>query len=268
MRIIDCFTFYNELELLMYRLNILNDVVDYFIIVEATHTFAGNPKELIFQKNKDMFKQFEEKIIHVVVNDFTYIFPNIDYSKNQQWVNENYQRICIKNGLDKLELQDDDVITITDLDEIPNPTILLNIKNKLINITINILVMDFYYYNLNSKLLIKWYHPKIVTYKKYKDLAITCEGIRQYNNCEHITNGGWHLSYFGNSTFIKNKIQQFAHCELNTESNTTIENIERRVNNTVMVFDELNDKIQYIPISENNHLPPKYNEFLQKFIRS
>ena len=48
LKIIDCFTFYNELDLLNYRLNILNEVVDYFIIVEATHTHIGNEKKLLY----------------------------------------------------------------------------------------------------------------------------------------------------------------------------------------------------------------------------
>ena len=48
MKIIDCFTFYNELDLLNYRLNILNNVVDYFIIVESTHTHVGKEKNLIY----------------------------------------------------------------------------------------------------------------------------------------------------------------------------------------------------------------------------
>ena len=46
-KIIDCFIFYNELDLLEYRLNILNDVVDYFVIVESTHTFVGKEKVLL-----------------------------------------------------------------------------------------------------------------------------------------------------------------------------------------------------------------------------
>ena len=56
MKIVDCFTFYNELELLNYRLNILDDVVDYFVIVEATHTFIGNEKKLYFNEYKEMVK--------------------------------------------------------------------------------------------------------------------------------------------------------------------------------------------------------------------
>ena len=55
MKIIDCFIFYNELDLLTYRLNLLNNIVDYFIIVESTHTFIGKEKKLFFNDNKHLF---------------------------------------------------------------------------------------------------------------------------------------------------------------------------------------------------------------------
>ena len=61
MKVYDCFTFFNELDLLEIRLNELNDVVDYFVLVEATTTYSGKPKELYFQKNKDRYKKFEKK---------------------------------------------------------------------------------------------------------------------------------------------------------------------------------------------------------------
>ena len=77
-KIIDCFTFYNELDLLTYRLNILNDVVDYFVLVEATHTHIGKEKPLFYQENKHLFEKFNDKIIHVVVDDFSYKYPNIN----------------------------------------------------------------------------------------------------------------------------------------------------------------------------------------------
>ena len=58
MKIIDCFTFYNEIELLNYRLNILNEFVDFFVLVESTHTHVGKPKDLYFEKNKEKFHDF------------------------------------------------------------------------------------------------------------------------------------------------------------------------------------------------------------------
>ena len=60
MKVIDCFIFYNELDLLDYRLNILKEVVDYFVIVESTHTFVGKEKELYFNKDKYNYFFFQK----------------------------------------------------------------------------------------------------------------------------------------------------------------------------------------------------------------
>ena len=49
--IVDVILFYNELEMLEYRLETLYPVVDKFVIVEATRTFRGNPKPLLFSNN-------------------------------------------------------------------------------------------------------------------------------------------------------------------------------------------------------------------------
>ena len=182
MKIIDCFIFYNELDLLTYRFNVLNNIVDYFIIVESTHTFIGKEKKLFFNENSHLFENFRNKIIHIVVDDFPYKFPNIDTSRSEQWVNESFQRDCISRGLNKLSLQNDDVITITDLDEIPDPCTLNKIKKGDIIVDINILQMDLYYYNLNTKFKTLWLFCKIISYKKYNELNISCNDIRTDNS--------------------------------------------------------------------------------------
>jgi hypothetical protein len=148
-KIVDCFIFYNEFDLLTYRLNLLNDVVDYFVLVESRHTHVGKEKPLYYNENKQLFERFNHKIIHVIVDDFPHKYPNINIENSEQWINEKFQRNCISRGIDKLTLQSTDIITITDLDEIPKPSTLSNIKTNALSISINILEMDFYYYNLH-----------------------------------------------------------------------------------------------------------------------
>jgi beta-1,4-mannosyl-glycoprotein beta-1,4-N-acetylglucosaminyltransferase len=197
--IIDCFIFYNELDLLRYRLNTLQNVVDYFVLVEATLTHVGKPKKLYFEENKHLFEKetFFERIIHVIVDDFPFDENSIDISKDQQWENEKFQRNCISRGLEKLHLTNADYIIISDLDEIPDPKTLKNIDFE----GIRSLEQDFYYYNLNSKMDHKWYHSKIM---RYANLNFSNIRLTDY---ESIKNGGWHLSYFGDSAFISNKIK-------------------------------------------------------------
>jgi beta-1,4-mannosyl-glycoprotein beta-1,4-N-acetylglucosaminyltransferase len=276
MKIIDCFTFYNEIELLNYRLNILNDYVDNFILVEATHTHVGREKELMFEKNKHLFEIFKDKIIHVVVNDFLYISTDktnaVEYEN--VWKNENYQRNCIDNGIKKLNLTNDDIIVISDLDEIPDPNVFKKIKNNEIMIEFNSLEMDFYYYNLNSKIHDKWYKSKILSYIHYinitENLKLNCNDIRTKIEVSKpnyiIKNGGWHLSFFGNSKHIKNKIENFSHQEYNNEKIINVENIQEKINTSKDLFDRNDCNISKIYVNDNLYLPPKYNTYLQKFV--
>lgn len=264
-KLIDCFTFYNEIDLLNYRLNILNDVVDYFVIVEATHTHVGNEKPLFFKDNAAQFEQFSHKIIHVVVEDFPFKQPNVDVSKDQQWINERFQRNCIKRGLAKLDLNDDDLIVIADLDEIPDPVSLSKMKTLVTqNINVLCLEMDLYYYNLNSQTRDKWYHPKLLTFCAFKQFN-TCEDIRQGHAIPILKQGGWHLSYFGDDQFVKNKLQNFAHQELNNDTNTKIENIKNKINSGTDLFGRDWFIINKISIKDNTYLPPDYEKYLSKF---
>ena len=268
-KIIDCFIFYNELDLLNYRLNLLDDYVDYFILVEATHTFTGKEKGLFYNKNKELFKKFKDKIIHIIVDDFPHKYPDIDIEKNQQWRNENYQRNCIKRGIDKLLLNDNDIITICDIDEIPNPEIFKEIKeNKRKIEKISSLRMDMYYYNLNCKTNISdWISPKIISYKEFIKLDITIHDFRYKKTDNIIANGGWHLSYFGDLNFIKNKIQNL--CEQEYNNDEILKNIEEKIKTNKDLFDRETKfpgyEIRYIDIEDNDNLPPEYDIYLQKY---
>ena len=262
-KLIDCFIFYNELDMLTYRLNLLNDVVDYFIIVESTHTFIGKKKELTYQKNQHLFEKFAKKIIHVVVDDVPYKYPDIDFSRGEQWLNEEHQRNGISRGINSInDLTESDLIIIADLDEIPDPTTLNNIKKTNIKVDNNTLLMDLYYYNLNTKLNGKWNKCKILKYKIYKALNKTCNEIRNTASQE-ILNGGWHLSYFGDKYFIQNKIQNFSHQEYNNPYFTDIYKIEERVNNFKDLYDR--SDLEKTEIKDNTYLPTDYNIYLKKY---
>jgi beta-1,4-mannosyl-glycoprotein beta-1,4-N-acetylglucosaminyltransferase len=131
MKIVDSFIFYNELDILNYRLSILDDYVDYFVLVESRYTFAGDLKPLYYLENKDKFEKFNSKVIHIVV-DLPFKKPNINYNLNQQWENESHQRNCIEYGINMIsnKLDNDDIILTSDVDEIPNPNVLINAKSN------------------------------------------------------------------------------------------------------------------------------------------
>lgn len=236
-KIYDCFLFFNELDILELRLEILNDIVDKFVIVESTVTFSGKEKPLFFNENKDKFKKFEDKIIHVIVNDTPDDFINLPYVSNplsdadnvknrilkyvessegwgrheKQWGRETYQRESIFYGIN--ECLDDDIILISDLDEIPNPKEILNLKN-----TVSDSILDFkqktYYYYFNLLKEYNWSGTKCLSYGNLKNKSINL--IRQNKHTTNIVeNGGWHFSFMGGPERVKTKIDAYSHQEFN-----------------------------------------------------
>jgi beta-1,4-mannosyl-glycoprotein beta-1,4-N-acetylglucosaminyltransferase len=260
MKIIDCFIFYNEIDLLNYRLNILDPVVDNFIIVEATHTHAGHAKELFFKDNQHMFEKFSSKIIHIVVDDFPHTYPDINYEKKEQWINEKFQRNCGTRGL--CNLSDNDLLIISDLDEIPDPRVLQSIKHNNHDINVLSFGMHLYYYHLNAKIADMWFHAKIISIRKLKELNFTFDDVR-FLKCDVIPNSGWHLSYFGDVKFIQNKLQNFAHQEFNTDKFTNSDIISKKMKTNVNLFD--NVVFESCPVKSNPYLPIGYEKYLSKY---
>ena len=111
-----------------------------------------------------------------------------------------------------------------------------------------------------------WHHSKILTFEKYNELNIGCDKIRFYN-CPIIKNAGWHLSYFGNEKFIKNKLENFSHQEYNKVKFTDEKLIEQRINDGNDLFDRPIVIIN-IPITDNNNLPPDYDVYLTNFYKT
>ena len=259
MKIIDCFTFYNELDLLEYRLSTLKDTVDYFVLVEATLTHVGKPKKCYFQEHREKFKEYP--IIHIVVNDLS---NSPDISKDEQWDNERHQRNCIKHGIKQIkDLGSDDLIIISDLDEIPDPRTLMLLKDFNQDIDGWSLEQDFYYYNLNSLMSIKWYYPKIISYSNYLLMDITLSELR-YKNSNYIKKGGWHLSYFGTPEFISNKIKNFAHQEFNDPTFTSELEIQKRIEQKLDLFKRNETQIINLKLEENKYLPINWTRLFKQ----
>jgi beta-1,4-mannosyl-glycoprotein beta-1,4-N-acetylglucosaminyltransferase len=228
-------------------------------------------KELFYENNKKIFEKFHNKIIHIVLDKLPYEYPNINYNLNQQWDNENYNRNQIKLGIDKLNLCDEDIIITSDLDEIINPDILIKVKNNKLEYnknSLNRLACDMYYYNLNTRIgRASWHGIKLINFHTYKNLNLSFQDMRTHefrNHVNIIPNGGWHLSYFGDVEFIKNKLQNFAHQEFNNAKYVNDEFIMEHIKNKKNLFDE-SCKIEYISTKDNDFLPPEYDKYLKKY---
>jgi beta-1,4-mannosyl-glycoprotein beta-1,4-N-acetylglucosaminyltransferase len=302
-KIVDAFLFYNELDLLTYRLRIMDKVADYFVIVESTHTFAGKEKRLYYKENAHLYEAYHNKIIHVVVDDMPYKYPNI-HSLSQPWENEYFQRNAISRGINQLlrrglhknteamnsrrcscyprnatigacsgsqnepieescmepepRIGKTDWILITDVDEIPDPRTILALKPSLSMSEVRAykLEMDMYYYSFQMKCDGKWTLGKFVMVDEYQTTAgESCQTLRHIQ-CQALPDAGWHLSYFGDSAFIQNKIMSFSHQDLNVPEYTDIDKIAHRVKTNTDLYDRPNNVYLQIPIAENTRLPP------------
>ena len=122
MAIYDCFTFYDEIELLEWRLRMLAGVVDCFVIVEANRSFQNREKPFNLEKYRDRLAVYWDKIRYLKITE------EIPYTDD--WSIEIYQRNYIANGLK--DCQADDVIIIGDVDEIPDPRVLRQMQQSLV----------------------------------------------------------------------------------------------------------------------------------------
>jgi len=268
MKIIDCFIFANEIDLLKYRLAVLNRVVDKFVIVEARQTFSGVAKEASYEKNKKLFAQYSDKIIHILV-DLPYKQPNIDFAAEQQWKNEHFQRNAIQQGLDQIALEPNDYIIISDADEIPDPSSLSKVKEFEPDFDAVRLEQDYFYYNLSSKFVDRWYYSVMLKYSFYLTSNMTPQECRHAPKFAIFNKGGWHLSYFGDVSFIQKKIKSFSHQQYNIEPYNTSENIKECIKNTTDLFnrDKKFHSMVKVPISENDYLPPECSTLLKPFYK-
>lgn len=284
-KVIDSFMFFNESKLLKMRLKELNPIVDYFIIVEATITFAGQHKPLYYQLNSDQFKEYHHKIIHVVVDD-------LSLNEENAWNRERFQRSCISRGLKKINIEHeklnmDDIIMICDLDEIPDITIIKKYKendymeyNRIYGF-----YQDMYYYHLNCKSQLPLYSISFVRYdtlmngiisnENGKNIIMTPENIRMVGKTVAYEKCGWHLSYFNTIENIIHKIQSFSHQEFNTATYKNPKQIKQDIKNCKDIFKRddpllckghIDPKFRFTSIITNKYLPNNYRMLLPIYL--
>lgn len=221
--IYDCFSFFNELDLLEIRLATLDRVVDRFVISESNFTHRGIPKPLYYKDNESRFAKFRSKIIHVVSpdpEDPERARSDVEYG----WVCENRQRNATIRAIEK-ELRDDDILIVSDLDEIPDPQSVL--KAAKCNRPVR-LRQKLYCFFLNYRCCTTpyWYTGSVVlpysvfrdpsTYRNLRkgpafdsreNAAPSATKVRALLGIPLAPHGGWHFSYIGGIEKVVTKIQ-------------------------------------------------------------
>lgn len=208
-RVYDCFMFNGEWDLLELRLHTHNSAVDYFVILESTHTFTGRVKKLSFDIADPRLQEFASKIRYILISDM----PN----NGEAWNNEHHQRNALVRGL--WDRQPEDLILISDCDEIIKP---YYIQAALAQADFDIFGFQqpHYYCYFNNK-MIGEHGDRICTIAvRAKKLDTNDPNYyRGHLGAEAFfwyANAGWHYSYMGDNSTLRNKIENFSHQELNT----------------------------------------------------
>ncbi len=247
--------YFDEDLVLDIRLNTLKDKVDKFIIVEATKTHSGNDKKLNFKIEN--FSKFKDKIHYIVVDDLPINVKSPKKNWHENHTRDQFQRNAIERGYK--DFSDEDLIMISDIDEIPNPKKIeeFNIKNK---------YACFLQKNFQSKINllnitdINWPGTKICQ-KKYlkspqwlRNIKVKSKSFWKIFNrsIQVINNGGWHFSFLKKPESIKNKIISYSHQEYNTQEFTNIDFIKKRIS---LGEDLFRRKIKYKKIDIDGDFP-------------
>ena len=206
--LVDCFTFFNELDLLELRLRYLYDIVDAFVLVESPLTHSGISKPLHYLENLDRFAWASDKIIHIV--------EELPHEANDAWVRENQQRNAISKGLESVD--ESSVIIISDLDEIPDKRVVSRHRSIADPITLQ---QKLHYYFVNcrgcGRKNRRWNGAVMLPLSALTTPQEMREASLWHGRFRKIRDGGWHFSYLGGSESIKTKLQAFAHSEFNLD---------------------------------------------------
>lgn len=233
--IVDCFPLFNELDLLEIRLTELYDVVDLFVLVEATHTHSGQPKPLHYGINRQRYARWFDKIRHIVVADLPDTGgdtapTNLPATRRREMT----QRQRILDGL--RDIPDDAIVMISDLDEIPRRESVQRLAGGLQDGMVVAFIQKLFYYNVNTYAPDRpWPGTRAARAADVRALTphVIRNGLAQpdahYPIYARLDNAGWHLSYLGDVAHIQNKMRSFLHQELVNEENLDADTITRRM---------------------------------------
>jgi hypothetical protein len=261
MKIFDCFTFYNEYDLLELRLKEHWDHVDYFVIAEANKTHQGHAKPFLLEESWDCYKDFHKKIIHIKVEDMP--------THENAWVLENFQRNALARGL--VDADPEDIMVVSDCDEIIRGEAFdfMRIDTHKIWTT----RCPMFYYKLNYMMIApqSFYINAVAArvkegYTPQQMRNMTIEFSRlpiDYTDDELITlgHGGWHFTYFGNTEHAANKLRNFAHQESNHWADKI--NVDEIIARKGGIDPNSGERFEYVVL--DNYFPKTVTEDLERW---
>ena len=282
MKIYDCFIYFDEDLLLEIRFNILNKFVDKFIIVESKFSHSGELRKPNFDIKK--FKRFENKIDYILLEDNPKnLFKIIrgDNKINEKIIingnlREFYQRNSIMLGLSAAK--ENDLIIISDVDEIPN---LENIDLNQISNNPYLFNQIFCCYKLNLFSKMRWCGSRMIkrkylkspqwlrdikdkNYQKWRlDILFS---KKKYSNIKFIENGGWHFSYLKKADGVERKLKSIRHHIEYDKNPLGVKKINDLIKNRKLIYNYKADQRMDNKFTSNEKLNILENFKLPKYI--
>ena len=228
--IYDCIPFFNELDILKLRMQIMAPYVDKFVLEESTVTFSGEPKEMIFAKNREMFREFADKIVYVAVDNS----PMSGVTTHER---DKFQKNQLIRGM--RGCKPDDIVIFSDVDEIPDPRTLQKVLAHFDASKIYHLAQRMFYCFLNIEEISgnllsitgefpgvekkQWLGTKVCSFGSLPEEGIVYlrEVSPEDPRSVRVADGGWHFGYMGGdgerdvAKRIGVKVQAAAHQEYN-----------------------------------------------------
>lgn len=260
--IYDCFNFYNEIDILELRLNILYPHVDKFVIVESSVTHSGVEKPFYLDLYREKFSKFEDKILNYKIYDTPRDFVNLpetdelalqqvhsfirsqcnrfDRRTQPDYGRDFFQKESVRRAL--VDCDDNDIIIVSDADEIPNPD---TVKSLDLTKGMYRLNQTTYYYYLNVLKQRDWCGSRVALYKNIKDVSLNELRGDDLLTTE-VKNGGWHFSFMGGEKMVKNKLISYSARDL--VNRAVLENIETNMKSNIDPF--FRSKLETVKIDE------------------
>ncbi|GKT41326.1 uncharacterized protein ColSpa_01507 [Colletotrichum spaethianum] len=210
-KVFDLLLINTEIEMLELRLGQMAPYVDYFVILESDKTFTDHPKPLYVKENWDLLKPWHDKMI-LRTMDLNAFKEGSTWDRETNSRNAMFSQVI--PGLKGAQAASyDDIILVSDVDEIPKPATLRALRNCVVPPRVSI-HSQMYYYSYQWKARNDWSHPQATVYQG--DDTVLPHDLRHNANDYHFYQGGWHCSYcFSTVEEMAQKINSFSHAELN-----------------------------------------------------
>ncbi|HEY2891357.1 MAG TPA: hypothetical protein VGJ31_12050 [Dongiaceae bacterium] len=228
--IVDACLLFNELDLLEIRLGELWDTVGRFVIVESDRTFAGRPKPYFFEAQASRFKPFASKISYHKVRGLKAParMSGLRTTTDARFKVEAAQRDAVGTALAQMGLRANDIVVLSDVDEIPRPALLAGLHERLAHKAFSIFVLHNYrgyVNNLSDKALngapflgsvaCHWKTMRRIGAHQVRAGGLRSAHVAQdrVRRWDYVEDGGWHLSSLGGAEAFWVKAQNFSHVE-------------------------------------------------------